>query len=1035
MTPSDPLFTLQWHLMQIGNIREIWDDYTGSGVIVGVYDDGVQYAHWDLDDNYDSSLHVTVGGVVYDGDTHDVQSAGHGTSVAGLIGAEANGQGTVGVAFGATIGSVNIFDPNSNLFINASNPTGFFDAVRESATFDVVNNSWGASPGYFDFSNENVAGSFAQQTLAGWEYSVDNGRGGLGTVVVKSAGNSNENSNGDSLNASRFTITVAASRDDGNPSSYSSNGANVLVSGHAGDFASLGGLGIVTTDLLGTGGYNLRSDNGGNYDYTDGFGGTSAAAPIVTGVVTLMLEANSGLGWRDVKDILAASATHQGSAIGAPSNPYEDHTWFFNQADTWNGGGMHFSEDHGYGMVNAYNAVRMAEVWSLFDAPQTSANEQSASASASPGITISGTHVVSLNLAASIEIDYLSVTLTLTHSYFNDLDVFLTSAEGTQIQIVDRPPTATAADSGLTWTFGVEALRGELSNGDWTLTIVDNYVAADTGTLTSWTVTAYGKTPDANDVFHFTDDFRMVSGLSGEAGRRTVSDTDGGTDWINAAAVSTDVIINLHSGFYSSVAGSFFRVDVGTVIENVVSGDGDDYLIGNQWANELRGMRGDDLIDGRSGADLMYGGRGNDIYIVDDAGDQVFEVVSEGVDTIRTFVNLTLADNVERLEMLGTASLRANGNSANNTMVGNVGDNLINGAAGNDYMVGGAGNDIYIVGSLGDRVVEFVGEGIDTVRSWIDWVLGDHLERLELFGTAASATGNALNNTLVGTSGANLLNGGSGNDYMAGGAGNDIYIVGSINDTVIEMAGGGVDTVRAWVDLTLADNVERLELMGSTVSGTGNALDNTIVGNDANNVLNGATGDDYMVGGGGNDLYVVGSIGDRTIEAAGQGIDTVRSWIDWTLSNHVERLELQGSASTSARGNALNNTIVGNSAANVIDGEWGNDFLVGGGGNDVFVFDTPLSPSANVDRIADFTSGQDRILLDDSVFTTLAVGSLDPNAFRIGTSAADASDRIIYDQASGSIFYDADGVGGASGLLFARVNAGSAMSASDFLVA
>ena len=108
-----------------------------------------------------------------------------------------------------------------------------------------------------------------------------------------------------------------------------------------------------------------------------GLHGTSLSTPEVTGVVALMLQANPGLGWRDVQNILAASATHTGSAIGAAAlGTNENSYWFLNDAANWNGGGMHFSNDYGYGMLNAYNAVRMAEVWSLFGSAQTTANEQ-----------------------------------------------------------------------------------------------------------------------------------------------------------------------------------------------------------------------------------------------------------------------------------------------------------------------------------------------------------------------------------------------------------------------------------------------------------------------------------------------------------------------------------------------------------------------------------------------------------------------------------------------------------------------------------
>ena len=97
----------------------------------------------------------------------------------------------------------------------------------------------------------------------------------------------------------------------------------------------------------------------------------------MSGVIALMLEANPDLGWRDVQNILAYSAREIGSGVGGERTPTRDFDWRYNGAGNWNGGGLHYSEDYGYGSVDAYNAVRMAEVWKLFAAPQASANETS----------------------------------------------------------------------------------------------------------------------------------------------------------------------------------------------------------------------------------------------------------------------------------------------------------------------------------------------------------------------------------------------------------------------------------------------------------------------------------------------------------------------------------------------------------------------------------------------------------------------------------------------------------------------------------
>src|SRR5206468_6417226 len=133
-------------------------------------------------------------------------------------------------------------------------------------------------------------------------------------------------------------------------------GACVLVTAPTrASFATTDGV-VVTTDLTGTDGYNLGPSGTGADDYTDQFGGTSAAGPMVTGVVALMLEANPAIGWRDVQNILAASAKHTGSAFGATSpGTNENGNWFLNGAANWNGGGMHFSNDYGYGKVDAHD--------------------------------------------------------------------------------------------------------------------------------------------------------------------------------------------------------------------------------------------------------------------------------------------------------------------------------------------------------------------------------------------------------------------------------------------------------------------------------------------------------------------------------------------------------------------------------------------------------------------------------------------------------------------------------------------------------
>jgi len=208
-----------------------------------------------------------------------------------------------------------------------------------------------------------------------------------------------------------------------------------------------------------------------------------------------------------------------------------------------------------------------------------------------------------------------------------------------------------------------------------------------------------------------------------------------------------------------------------------------------------------------------------------------------------------------------------------------------------------------------------------------------------------------------------------------------------------------------------------------------------------------------MRGGAGDDTYVVDNAGDRVVESAGGGYDRVNSSVSFTLASNVERLVLTGTGSITGKGNALDNTIYGNGGSNILVGLDGNDAisagagndslyggdgndrLTGGAGSDRFYFDTAPTGLANADRITDFSLTDDSIVLDQSAFNAIATtGNLSASAFRAGTDAQDADDRIIYDAATGRLYYDADGVGGGAKVLFALVTAGLELTSGDFLI-
>lgn len=812
--PTDPLYAsnTQWHLGHIGSfgyaatktasatggLAAVWNDYAGAGIDVGIWDDGVQRSHWDLSFNYDASKHVSVSGTLNNGQPLTGDD-GHGTSVAGLIAADDNDRGGVGIAYDAQITGVRIFGGADDINAYWSRYLLSLDSLKN---FDVTNHSYG---GYPDFS---LWGDVAK-----FESAASLGRGGLGTVNVKSAGNDNVDGNGDALDASRFTVTVAAisNNSTGNAASYSTYGAHVLVSAPAGS---------VTSDLLGSGpGYDGLLSG----DYTNGFGGTSAAGPVTAGVIALVLDANPLLGWRDVHNILAYSSTGAGSLYtGVSTN--ENHGWKWNGADNWNGGGLHFSEDYGYGMVNAFSAVRMAEVWSvLFPSAATSANEVSVTTgtlTANRTIPDRSSMSYSFNVNEDVDLEFVSLSLTLTHTYFSDLRIQLTSPAGTTMSLYDGSTGGGGtADNGLSYTFGVEGLRAESSFGAWTLQIQD-VVRGDSGLLNSVRFTGYGGAPAIDDVYHYTDEILAALNSSGQSGRTSLVDANGGQDWINAAAVARNLALNLNPGATSTMGGAaFLSIAAGTVIENAIGGDGDDEITGNDSNNVIYGGRGDDVLVGGDGEDIaaFFGARAS--YVISaadgvtlvngpDGMDRLtgfewlrfsggdIEDPSSGVDpsdtTAPALASSTPADNATRVAVEADIVL-----TFSESIMAGVGKIVIREADGDAILEEIAVADVTISGKTATINPSAV---LENDTSYYVTVEGGAI--LDLAGNpyAGFSERTALNfstesslNVIVGSSSANRLNGTDGADEIFGLGGNDI-LLGWSGDDILD-GGSGSDVL------------------------------------------------------------------------------------------------------------------------------------------------------------------------------------------------------------------------------------------------
>ena len=353
-------------------------------------------------------------------------------------------------------------------------------------------------------------------------------------------------------------------------------------------------------------------------------------------------------------------------------------------------------------------------------------------------------------------------------------------------------------------------------------------------------------------------------------------------------------------------------LDGGGENDTLDGGDGNDSLYGGSGVDTLFGGNGQDTLDGGSGADTMTGGAGDDTYYVDNIGDVVVEAKDAGLDEVRSSISYTLTSSVEDLVLEETGgAINGTGNGLDNVIQGNSSDNTLSGGAGHDtlkggggadillggagndslssgdadpsadFLIGGTGNDRYYVRNVNDFVLENSNEGIDIVTSGIDYTLGNNVEILDLsLGTAASGTGNALDNIIAGNERDNVLDGGAGNDVLVsvtearwgsdvdtliGGTGDDTFVVVALDDAVIERANEGIDRVWAPTSYTLPANVEILHLLGSDqwldwadlgwstlggwpilgsafddLDGTGNGLDNSIYGTRGINVLSGA---------------------------------------------------------------------------------------------------------------------------------------------------------------------------------------------------
>lgn len=476
--PDDPFFFSgspngfpgEWYLVN-GNssidagVQGAWTrDLTGLGIVIATVDDCLQTNHPDLSPNFDAADSFDFG--QNDPNPDPVHASDeHGVCVAGVAAARGgNGIGVTGTAPWANIAGLRVdFDAQTvAMFVNAT----LYHSSGSNTSIKVKNHSYGQSPPY----------GFAGAETDAVEQSAQSG-----TIHIFSAGNERgsseggEDSNKKMPQSSPSVITVAALGSNGKFASYSSFGANVFVTAPS---SGSGLLRIVTTDRMTKAfGYNGNPDSFPDADYTSLFGGTSSAAPVVSGVMALGKQAQPGLNVRFAKHILALSST---IVDGSDATEASDGGWKTNAA------GYKFNQNYGFGLINADKFTQMAAAYGGVSPLAVEVIGLQNINQPIPDNSLSGI-ATNFTINSQTPLEEMQVYLNVTHTFRGDVEAFLTSPSGT----TGRLMLASGQDDGnnIDWTFTSNAFWGENPHGVWVLTVRD-VASGDTGTWNSFNVGA-----------------------------------------------------------------------------------------------------------------------------------------------------------------------------------------------------------------------------------------------------------------------------------------------------------------------------------------------------------------------------------------------------------------------------------------------------------------------------------------------------------------------------------------------------------------
>ncbi|MDA0812444.1 MAG: S8 family peptidase [Verrucomicrobia bacterium] len=540
--PNDPQFAwslkyrdYQWHLKNTGqnssttgfdtNVTPVWEGYRGDGVTIAIVDDGIQVGHPDLAENVNTAIDYDFNDGTPQDPTPPLQDLGggkfwdHGTSVAGVAaGRGDNGIGITGAAPRAQLVGLKILTADTSEADEAAALGWRTDVI------DISNNSWGAPD---DGKTLHSLGPMIRSALA---QGVALGRGGRGIIYVWSTGNGR--ANGDYANYDGFvnaveTIGVGAVNYLGVQAWYSESGSNIVICAPSSN--DVDDHGIVTTTLT------------TNNSYTTGFGGTSAAAPLVSGIVALMLDANPALGWRDVQEILIRSARK------VDSRNLEWRT---------NGAGLNFHYGYGAGMIDAGAAVNMAVTWKNLSVQQTiDASLGSVNANIPDDRTSGVTKTFTLS-GTNLRVEHIQLTVDITHSFRGDIEITLTSPSGMESKLSHEHLDPNADYDN--YTFLSVRHWGEMSNGQWKLKVAD-LSPGDTGKLVTASLRVLGTDPNAATGYDAWAIEQFASG-STTKGETADPDHDGRPNLLEYALNTDPNLPEIGTGITAERFGNYARI-------------------------------------------------------------------------------------------------------------------------------------------------------------------------------------------------------------------------------------------------------------------------------------------------------------------------------------------------------------------------------------------------------------------------------------------------------------------------------------------